>query len=52
MYVRGLASTTRRPANRPSSTSELLRCLANRPPPARAASSSTTPKPTLCRVSA
>ena len=52
MYVRGLASTTRRPASRPSSTSAFALCLENRPPPARAASSSTTRKPTLCRVSA
>src|SRR5689334_11462973 len=52
MYVRGTASTVRRPARRPSSTSAFVLCFENRPPPARAASSSTTRTPMLCRVSA
>ena len=51
MNQRGLASTTRRPASRPSTTSAPLLCALNRPP-TRAASSSATRKPMLCRLPA
>src|SRR5882757_3276451 len=51
MNDRGLASTTRRPDRRPSTTSAPLLWPLNLPP-TRAASSSATRKPMLCRLPA
>ena len=54
MYVRGRASTTRRPARRPSPATARARAPlpGGRRKPARAASSSRTIAPTLCRFPA